>query len=590
MQAVLLAAGQSSRFYPFGIQARKSAITLLGLPLVVRTIQSIKKAGITNIVIIVGKEKNIKDILEQHKDPELSITFVEQDEPRGMGDALLKAKEFLEEEFFVLHAHHCEFVSEANAMRETKKDANDMVLLVKESDSVKRFGVIKLDGDRVTDIIEKPEQGQEYSNFRIIGIYLLQKSFLSTLLKTNEEHYSFETALASYAKQKIIRAHITKDTVLSLKYAMDILNIKTYLLNTAKEYRSKNVSIAKNAILKGKIIIDDGVKILDNAVIQGPVYLGKNVFVGNNSIIRDNVSIEEGSIIGANMEVKNSVLFEKVSTHSGFIGDSVIGKNTKIAALFCSGNVRLDRKEITVKIQKDTIDSGMNHLGVMMGENVRIGIRVSTMPGVIIGNNTIVGPGTTVIRNTRDSVRYYTKFQEVVESIIAKSDVDEERDDSEKESEKIVLFDIDYTLFDTEQFKASNLTKFMIYEEVRDVLAELQQIARLGIYSEGEATFQRNKLLQTNVAIHFLEDHLHIVEDKTVSIEEILSHYKNKQTFLIDDKLSMLRDAKKFLPTLFTIWVKRGPFASVQEPFDDFAPDATVDTLHNIVEIVANTN
>ena len=47
--------------------------------------------------------------------------------------------------------------------------------------------------------------------------------------------------------------------------------------------------------------------------------------------------------------------------------------------------------------------------------NVKVGVQSSTMPGVIIGNNVIIGPSTVVKKNIPSNVTYYTKFQEIVE-------------------------------------------------------------------------------------------------------------------------------------------------------------------------------
>lgn len=63
----------------------------------------------------------------------------------------------------------------------------------------------------------------------------------------------------------------------------------------------------------------------------------------------------------------------------------------------------------------------------------------------------------------------------------------------------MILFDIDYTLFDTENFKQSNLKSHLIYPEVKDVLSSLDKIAVLGILSEGDIVFQMEKLKRCKI-------------------------------------------------------------------------------------------
>src|SRR3989344_7893215 len=150
----------------------------------------------------------------------------------------------------------------------------------------------------------------------------------------------------------------------------------------------------------------------------------------------------------------------------------------------------------------------------------------------------------------------------------------------------IVLFDIDYTLFDTAYFKKSYLTKHKVYEEVIDVLEKLSKIAILGIFSEGDLEFQRKKLNQTGIVDYFEKDSVHIVLNKLSEFEKILRKYEDRVTFFVDDKLSILFDAKKIFPKVVAIWVKRGVYAENQKEIPGFKPDAEVESLSEVVKIV----
>ena len=65
-----------------------------------------------------------------------------------------------------------------------------------------------------------------------------------------------------------------------------------------------------------------------------------------------------------------------------------------------------------------------------------------------------------------------------------------------------------------------------------------------------------------------------------------MDKYKDSKLFFVDDKLEILYSAKKHMPQVVTIWVKRGPFAQNQKPILDFNPDAQVDNLLEVVEII----
>lgn len=144
---------------------------------------------------------------------------------------------------------------------------------------------------------------------------------------------------------------------------------------------------------------------------------------------------------------------------------------------------------------------------------------------------------------------------------------------------KLVLFDIDYTLFDTDSFKESNLTNFSLYEEIGPLLEKLSKISTLAIFSKGEIDFQINKLKNTGIDKYFSEEFIDVVVDKTEAFERVLDKYKNYEIYLIDDRIHNLETAKKHRRDIRTIWVERGPFA-VKDT--NFIPDKSISDLREI--------
>lgn len=156
-------------------------------------------------------------------------------------------------------------------------------------------------------------------------------------------------------------------------------------------------------------------------------------------------------------------------------------------------------------------------------------------------------------------------------------------------SRKIVLFDIDNTLFNTVRFKETNLQIFSIYEDVLETLTELSEIADLGIFSEGVLAFQQQKLYKTNIENYFLKEHVHIVPEKIHAIEALVEKYKNhNEVFLIDDKLPILPVVKKHFPSIVAIWIKRGEHAPHQPPIEGFTPDAEIYSLKEVIPLIKN--
>lgn len=405
--AILLGGGSSSRFYPFNDQS-KSAISLMGKSFFQRTIDGLRELGIEKIIVIDDAKDSLSNALSSDT---LGITFLRQSESLGMGDALLLAKDLISENsFFVLSPYHFEFPLFAEEMIRAKTSDSDLVIVTKQAEDSSQFGGISVENGKVR--VHEKSNGSFIS--RIVAMYLLNVSFLETLANKSLAHYNFEDAISDYNQGEIVLLEAKRDTI-SLKFPWDVLSVKDYLLENVQDYKDANSEIAESAKISGKVHVSSGVKIMDGAVIQGPAYIAENVYVGTNAIIRGGVILERGVVIGAGMEVKNSVIFNESTTHSGFIGDSVIGKKAKIAAGFITGNVRIDRDYISSIVKGEKVKTNRKFLGVCVGDGTSIGIHVGTMPGVIIGNNVVIGPGTTVMKNVPDSTSYYTEFKEIIE-------------------------------------------------------------------------------------------------------------------------------------------------------------------------------
>ncbi len=390
IQIVLLAAGKSSRFYPFN-NTHKSMFSVCGKPILGWTLDGLKKIGAKEVVVVVSRDdKDIQDYLKDYNG--LNLTVVYQEKPLGMGDALLSAKDNLGKEFIVGFPHMVNPKTfEILVRKRSSKYAAS--ILAEETKEPWKYGMLLLEGkNKVIGIVEKPSEGSEPSKIRAAGIYFLNRSFIRLLEETSKEEYNFEVALDRFMKKEETEAIMSKESVLPLKYPWDIFEIRDYILENMPETRVKTSQISSSATLRGKVILGEGSKISDYALVEGPVYVGREAVVGAYSILRDRSVLEAGAEIQRYVDFKNSFLGKNSSIHSGFIGDSIIGSNVKVGAGFITANKRLYRGEIRVEVKGEMVNSQMSSLGVFMGSNTQVGINVSAMPGTVIKEGARIYP------------------------------------------------------------------------------------------------------------------------------------------------------------------------------------------------------
>ncbi len=393
MQSVILAAGESSRFWPL-TQKHKSLFKIMGRPIIWYTLKGLKESGIKNAIIIQGPKKDIEKELENISG--IKTTFITQQKPKGMGNALWQAKSLLRERFVVLNASR---VNCKEIIRNIGR--NKAVLFGQKTKNPELFGMAKLEKDRILKIIEKPNKKKAPSDIRILGAYLLEPSFFESYAKVKKGVYDFESALSEYVRKKHVRIIILKGENISLKYPWHLFGVERYLIDKfLKRKISKSAVISKRAVVNGNVFIGNNTRILENATINGPCYIGDNCLIGNNALVREYTNLENNTIIGANAEITRSIFQENIHVHSGFFGDSIFGKDCRIGAGFITANRRTDRKTVKTVVEGKKIDTELDFLGGIFGNSVSTGIQCGIMPGVMVKSNAKIWPGTQIFKNT----------------------------------------------------------------------------------------------------------------------------------------------------------------------------------------------
>jgi len=417
MQAVILAAGESSRFWPLN-KKNKSLIKIMGRPLVWYTIESLKGAGIKDLIIVQGPKKDIEEELNKYN-LGLNVRYVVQENPKGMGDALFQAKDFLREQFFVLDVTRFDAGDYLKSLLEKQKSSGvSLILLGAKTDNPQIYGVFRLEGDKVKEVVEKPANGKEPSDIKNVVVQLLPKEFLDFIRRVPEEMYSFEDALSLYAKEKDVRVVMLGEEPPSLKYSWHLFEVTKSLIDRYLESKvAKTAKVAKSAVIEGKVFIGENAKIFENAVIKGPCYIGDNCIIGNNALIREYSNLENNCVVGALAEVTRSIFQEDVHIHSGYFGDSIFGKGCRVGAGTVTANVRIDRGEVFSIVKGEKVGTNTDSLGVIVGENTKIGINCSLMPGKFIGSSCIIGPHSVVFENIEDNLTYFTEFKGVKKTV-----------------------------------------------------------------------------------------------------------------------------------------------------------------------------
>ncbi len=391
MDAVILAAGKGERLRPFTETRPKPMMPVLGKPQLVWTLETLEKAEIKKVIIVIGwlGEKIKNEIGNQFG--KIKIEYVWQKEQKGTGHALLVAEDMVSNEFLVLMGD--DFYSCEDILSLTNENGN--AILVSEVENPENFGVV-VGKNKLEDIIEKPKNPP--TNLVNTGAYKVDEGIFEILkkIKPSSRGEIELTDAIKIVKPKIIKASFWRP----LTFPWDYLELSKSLM---EKMPSKKIHLT-NAYVKGKVWIGEGTKILEGTVIEGPVFIGKNCKIGPNAYIRPGTVIGDNCHIGTS-EIKASIIMNNTNVpHFNYVGDSIIGENCNLGAGAKIANLRFDDKPVRVKIRGKTIEV-RRKLGAFIGDNVKIGINASILPGAKIGSNSWIWPGKIVSEDVSSGAR-----------------------------------------------------------------------------------------------------------------------------------------------------------------------------------------
>jgi len=179
MKGVILAGGLGSRVYPLTYATNKHLLPIYDKPMIYYPIQTLVKAGITEILIVVSGPhaghfipvlKNGKEFGVQH------LEYAYQEKPDGgIADALLLAEDFADNHSIMTILG--DNTTDADVSVPVKNFEEGALIFLKKVPDPKRFGVPTFDPrdpSKIIEIIEKPEKPK--SDYAVTGLYIYDKN------------------------------------------------------------------------------------------------------------------------------------------------------------------------------------------------------------------------------------------------------------------------------------------------------------------------------------------------------------------------------------------------------------------------------
>ena len=326
MKGIILHGGHGTRLRPLTHTGPKQLLPIANKPMSQFCLETIVETGIRDIAIIIGGvgSDKVREYYGNGKKFGVKITYIEQDEPRGIAHAIRLCKEFINnEKFLVFLGDNIIQKSIKDVVGKFQNSDFDATVLLCEVDEPSRFGIADVENTRILKITEKPENPR--SNLAVTGIYLLTPKIFEIIddLKPSwRNELEITDALDNLLKQNNnISYDMITDYWKDTGTPEDIIHangeiITNMLINSKKE--------KEDHIIVQDSIIESGVK------ITGPVIIGKNCSILSDTSIGPNVSVGDDTVISAS-SIEDSIIMENCKIESSTeIKDSIIANNSEI--------------------------------------------------------------------------------------------------------------------------------------------------------------------------------------------------------------------------------------------------------------------
>ena len=214
-KAIIPVAGLGTRFLPATKAQPKEMLPIVDKPTIQFIVEEAVESGIEDIIIVTGRSKrSIEDHFDKSIELELelqkkgkedlleltrsvsdlaNIHYIRQKEPKGLGHAILTARNFIGNEPFAVLLGDDIIVSEKPCLKqmiEVFNEYNTSILGVQQVpyEDVIKYGIIKGKNIRdriyeVSDMVEKPKREEAPSNVAILGRYIITPTIFDFLEK-----------------------------------------------------------------------------------------------------------------------------------------------------------------------------------------------------------------------------------------------------------------------------------------------------------------------------------------------------------------------------------------------------------------------
>jgi glucose-1-phosphate thymidylyltransferase len=183
MKGIILAGGHGTRLSPLTLITNKHLLPVYDKPMILYPLETLKRAGIRDIMIVCGKEHagHFMNFFGSGKDYGVKLSYALQHVAGGIADALGLAEDFAGEDKVAVILGDNIFEDDFSADFKAFQNEKGLRVFIKEVSDPERFGVAEIVDGKIVGIEEKPKEPK--SNLATVGLYLYNSDVFAKIRK-----------------------------------------------------------------------------------------------------------------------------------------------------------------------------------------------------------------------------------------------------------------------------------------------------------------------------------------------------------------------------------------------------------------------
>lgn len=331
MKALILAGGSGTRLRPITHTSAKQLVPLANKPILFYGIEAIAETGIREVGIIVGDTGDeVREAVGDGSRWGVEVTYIPQDAPRGLAHCVLIARDFLDDDPFVMYLGDNFIVGGIQAfVDEFRSERPNAQVLLTKVDHPERFGVAELDSSgNILRLVEKPKEPR--SDLALVGIYLFDKS-IHEAVRSIEPSWRDELEITDAIQWLLdhgsaVRPHVIDGWWIDTGKKDDLLEANRIVLDMIEPDIRGTVDPESRVV--GRVVVEDGAELI-GSVVRGPAIIGERTRI-ENSYVGPYSAVDADSVI-VDSEIEHTIVLAG-TTVEGIrrIEDSLIGRDVQV--------------------------------------------------------------------------------------------------------------------------------------------------------------------------------------------------------------------------------------------------------------------